>query len=300
MKGYPFFHVGQSWLFGRGLVGAERYEVLRRLPLSSCIAYDEAHNPFDTGLSNATGLRGFRAQSAGFRKKDARLYLASAKANLVAPTVRNTSSQIWRPLKVNIKSGFMDGRPKPHSDPKRFVYVWEEWHDYPLERGDVFDSGQRQANQGRGMRGRGLGPPDDIRMYHGEFGRLGMLLTDSFMPVEAASAQTFALADAMAAQRAAEDGAQADAGSEGALNPEQHRLVRYLYGLFERESPPRFLPADYISQQTGIPANDVAADDAPVSSRPCGQAAYAERLTTPSCWKMPCRKHSLLRSKEGQ
>ena len=149
MKGYPFFHVGQSWLFGRNLVGPERYEVLRRLPLSSTIAYDEAHNPFDTGLSNSTGVRGWRAQSAGFRKKDARLWLASAKANLVAPTVRNTSTQLWRPLKVNIKNNFLDERPKQHSNPKNFVYVWEEWHNYPLERGDVFDSGQSQGN-GRG------------------------------------------------------------------------------------------------------------------------------------------------------
>ena len=248
IRGHAFFHTGESWLFGRSLEGAERYEVLRRSPLFSIFAYDEAHTTFDSGLSNSTGLRGWKIQSAGFRKMNAKVFMPTAKVSMVAPSIREGASQVWQPLKVSIRRPALDEKLPNHNDPKNFVSVWRVWGNYPFQRADIIDGAPQDDRRS------GLGAADQIRLRYGEVMRLAMLLTDTFQPVESAAAMQYALKDPMEAQRAAE----AAGRNGGSMSEEQRRVARYLYDLTLSDSCPQYVKAPAVGYQCGVSAHSAS------------------------------------------
>ena len=199
--------------------------------------------PCESGLSNSTGIRGWRIQSAGYRKKNARLYMPTAKVSMVAPGVREGASHVWRPAKVTIRRRKKDDE-RDYNDPRNFVMVWESWGNYPFQRADIIDGAPE-----RDKRYAGLGASDDVFMRYGEVVRLAMLLTDTFQPVESAAAMQYALKDSMEAQRAAES---AGVGG-GSLSEEQSRILHLLHQLTRQEEPPEIVRPAALGYRTGVP-----------------------------------------------
>ena len=222
-RGHPFFHNG-GFNFGRVVEGSDIYEIIARVPMYSVIAIDEAHTGLESGMSMSTGVRSFAILCAGLRKKGCKLLLMSAMARMIVRIVREMTSEVRRPFKVEAATqdhGFSVDYPK-HSDPRNFVLAWEVWRDFPFRGVDIVD--------GKGSRRRdGLGRPDNTYGLSGETVRNAFLLTDSFRPVDTAQAQRYAGKDAMEAARAAQESA--------GLNEDHKKIVAWLSHRLQGSSP---------------------------------------------------------------
>ena len=191
--GYPTFHVKNpdnergSWLFGKKIHPADLYEVIEVIPQNSILAVDEGHTFFESGLGMASGMRGWNIQGAGLRKAMCRIYIPTALMVLLAPTIRRSCSEVWRPIEVIVDDHRQpEEQLPPHSDPKNFLQIWDVWKGFPFRQRDIIDPRVSRPN-------RGLGPPDDRRWRQGEIVREAFKLTDSFLRVAGAQAQQFAL-----------------------------------------------------------------------------------------------------------
>ena len=154
-RGHPFFHNG-GFNFGRIVEGADIYEVIANVPMYSVIAIDEAHTGLESGMSMSTGVRGFAILCAGLRKKGCKLLLMSAMARMIVRIVREMTSEVRRPFKVNAapQDHGLSIDYQPHSDPRNFILAWDLWHDFPFRGVDIVD--------GKGGKRRdGLGKPHD-------------------------------------------------------------------------------------------------------------------------------------------
>ena len=150
-RGHPFFHNG-GFNFGRLVEGADIYELVDRVPRHSVIGLDEAHTGLESGMAMSTGVRSFAILCAGLRKKNCKLLLMSAMARMVVRIVREMTSEVRRPLKIQaspLDHGFGIEYPA-HSDPRNFVLCWEVWYDFPFRGVDI--------TEGRRSRRDGLGP----------------------------------------------------------------------------------------------------------------------------------------------
>ncbi len=199
-RGHPFFHNG-GFNFGRLVEGSDIYEVIANVPMYSVVGIDEAHTGLEAGMAMSSGVRGFAILCAGLRKKGCKLLLMSAMARMIVRIVREMTSEVRRPFKVEVSEqdhGYKIDYP-PHSDPANFILAWEQWENFPFRGVDIVDGkGARKRNDG-------LGRPDDLRGLSGETVRNAFLLTDSFRPVDTAHAQRYAGKAAMDAARAAQD-----------------------------------------------------------------------------------------------
>ena len=230
-RGHPFFHNG-GFNFGRVVEGADIYELVDAVPRHSVIGVDEAHTGLESGMAMSTGVRSFAILCAGLRKKNCKLLLMSAMARMVVRIVREMTSEVRRPARVQVAEldhGFSIDYPG-HSDPKNFVLAYEVWRNFPFRGVDI--------TEGRRARRDGLGPRDDFRMVSGESVRNAFLLTDSFRPVDTAHAQRFAGKAAMEEARSGQQAGFTD----------QHRLVvQYLWERARAPDCPRYIKADVIA-----------------------------------------------------
>ena len=191
--GYPFFSVynpdnqRSSWLMGKKIHPAELYEIIEVLPMHSILAVDEGHTFFESGLGMASGIRGWQIQGAGLRKALCRVYIPTALMVLLAPTIRRSCSEVWRPIKLEVDDHRIpEKKLPPHSDPKNFVQVWDMWGGFPFRQRDIIEARARRPNGGLGKPHRTLG-------RQGEVVRTSFKLTDTFLRVAGAQAQQFAL-----------------------------------------------------------------------------------------------------------
>lgn len=222
--GYPFFQVYNpdnnrgSWLMGKKIHPAELYEVIEVIPQNSILGIDEGHTLFESGLGMASGIRGWQIQSAGLRKAMCRIYIPTALMVLLAPTIRRSCSEVWRPIDVIVDDMRMpedkDKLP-PHSDPANFIQLWDVWTGFPFRQRDIIDPKVSRPNGG-------LGPPHDRRYRSGEIVREAFKLTDSFLRVAGAQAQQFALKEQ---QMEAREQRRQGRGEEPKLTREQQEVL---------------------------------------------------------------------------
>ena len=224
-RGHPFFHNG-GFNIGRVIEGADIYEIISRIPMYSVVAIDEAHTGLESGMAMSTGVRSFAILGAGLRKKGCKLLLMSAMARMIVRIVREMTSEVRRPFKVNaapVDHGFQVDY-KPRNDPRNFVLAWDLWRDFPFRGVDIVD--------GRGSkRNDGLGKPDVTQGVLGETVRNAYLLTDSFRPVDSAHAQRYAGKAAMEAARAAQQ--------QVGLTDDDKNMIVWLHGFLQRPDCPR-------------------------------------------------------------
>ncbi len=242
-RGHPFFHNG-GWNFGRVIEGSDIYEIIANVPMYSVIGIDEAHTGLESGMAMSTGVRGFAILCAGLRKKGCKLLLMSAMARMIVRIVREMTSEVRRPFRVEVAEqdyGFHIDYP-PHSDPRNFVLAWEDWNGFPFRGIDLVDGkGGRKRNDG-------LGPPDDVRGVSGECVRNAYLLTDSFRPVDTAHAQRYAGKAAMEAARE----------QQGEIFNDSHRrLVGWLHKRLNEPDCPANLASDVIALNLQMRSRDV-------------------------------------------
>ena len=249
--GHPFFHNG-PWLIGRKVEGSSLYDIVGNIPRFSIVAFDETHVSFGSGLTATKGLQAWESDSAGFRKENCRVYMPTAKAVLVAPHIRQNSTEVWRPVKVNV-----DGRDNPahydeelpaHSNRANFIQAWEVWRDYPFQAADIIDSGGLRRD-----RRSGLGRPDAVYLRNNETVRLGYMLTDSFAPVESTRVRQFALKARMEAQWAQQEAG----GEEGSLPMEYQNLVLALGDAVADPDCPEWLSVEALAFDLGMRPGDV-------------------------------------------
>ena len=114
------------------------------IPRHSILAIDEAHSVLDSRLSGTYGLSSFEQLLAGLRKKDCKVFLASAMWQMIAPQVRSMTSELITPLKVNVDRSTVDGRRSipPSRDRANFIVVAEHRGNFPFRR----MMAQRQQN----------------------------------------------------------------------------------------------------------------------------------------------------------
>lgn len=226
--GYPTFHVKNpdnergSWLAGKKIHPADLYEVIEVIPQHSILAVDEGHTFFESGLGMASGMRGWNIQGAGLRKAMCRIYIPTALMVLLAPTIRRSCSEVWRPIEVIVDDLRMpEDRDKlpPHSDPKNFIQVWDIWKGFPFRQRDIIDPRVARPNGG-------LGPPHDRKFRSGEIVREAFKLTDSFLRVAGAQAQQFALKEQ---QTAAREQRRQGRGEEPQLTQDQMDVLREVW-----------------------------------------------------------------------
>ena len=238
-RGHPFFHNG-GFNFGRVVEGADIYEIIANVPMYSVIAIDEAHTGLESGMSMSTGVRGFAILCAGLRKKGCKLLLMSAMARMIVRVVREMTSEVRRPFKVEAAQqdhGFKIDYA-PHSDPRNFILAWEQWDNFPFRGVDIVDGkGGRKRNDG-------LGKPDDVRGVSGECVRNAYLLTDSFRPVDTAHAQRFAGKAAMEAARAEQEGV--------GFTDEHRKVLGWLHGRLNQPDCPTNLKTDVVALGVGM------------------------------------------------
>lgn len=243
-RGHPFFHNG-GFNFGRVIEGSDIYEIIANVPMYSVIAIDEAHTGLESGMAMSTGVRGFAILCAGLRKKGCKLLLMSAMARMIVRIVREMTSEVRRPFKVEAATqdhGFRVDYPA-HSDPRNFVLAWEQWDNFPFRGVDIVDGrGERKRNDG-------LGRPDDVRGVCGEAVRNAYLLTDSFRPVDTAHAQRFAGKAAMEAARAE----QLNAG----FTDDHRRVLGWLHERLSRPDCPVNLKTDVVALGLGMKSRTV-------------------------------------------
>ena len=224
-RGHPFFHNG-GFNIGRVIEGADIYEIISRIPMYSVVAIDEAHTGLESGMAMSTGVRSFAILGAGLRKKGCKLLLMSAMARMIVRIVREMTSEVRRPFKVNaapVDHGFKVDY-KPRNDPRNFVLAWDLWRDFPFRGVDIVD--------GRGSkRNDGLGKPDATQGVLGETVRNAYLLTDSFRPVDSAHAQRYAGKAAMEAARAAQQ--------QVGLTDDDKNMIVWLHTFLQRPDCPR-------------------------------------------------------------
>ena len=235
-RGHPFFHNG-GYNFGRLVEGAEMYELVDRVPRNALIAIDEAHTGLESGMAMATGVRAFAILGAGLRKKNCKLFLATAMAKMVVRTVREMTSEVRQPLKVGITvqdHGYPLDYPQ-HSNPLNFVLVWQVWLNFPFRGVDLTEGKRRTRNNG-------LGPADDTRMAHGESVRNAFLITDSFRPVDTAQAQRYAGKAAMDEARSAHTG----------FTDEHRRVVTYLWERATSGECPPYIKPEMVGMALGM------------------------------------------------
>ena len=236
-RGHPFFHNG-GYNFGRLVEGADIYELVDRVPRNAVIAIDEAHTGLESGMAMATGVRAFAILGAGLRKKNCKLFMASAMAKMVVRTVRDMTSEVRQPLKVGIRvqdHGYALDYPE-HSNPLNFVLVWQSWGDFPFRGVDLTEG--RRARR----RNNGLGPADDTRMAQGESVRNAFLITDSFRPVDTAHAQRFAGKAAMDEARSAQTG----------FTDDHRHVVTYLWERATSGDCPAFIKPEMMGMALGM------------------------------------------------
>ena len=242
-RGHPFFHNG-GFNFGRLVEGSDIYELVDAVPRNSVIGLDEAHTGLESPMAMSTGVRSFGILEAGLRKKNCKILLMSAMAKMIVRTVRDMTSEVRRPLKVNIQEndhGFKVDYA-PHLDPRNFVVVYEVWRDFPFRGIDL--------TEGKRARKDGLGPPDDVRMVQGDSVRNAYLLTDSFRPVDTAHAQRFA-------GKAAMDAARAGNNAAGGLSDDHRMLISYLWQFSASGGAPRFIQVEAIALELEMESSHV-------------------------------------------
>ena len=191
--GHPFFSVYNpdnrrtSWMMGKKIHPAELYEVIEVIPQQSILGVDEGHTFFESGLGMASGIRGWQIQGAGLRKALCRVYIPTALMVLLAPTIRRSCSEVWRPVEIRVDDHRVpEEKLPPHSDPANFVQVWNVWRGFPFRQRDIIEARTQRPNGG-------LGRPHDTLLRQGEVVREAFKLTDSFLRVAGAQAQQFAL-----------------------------------------------------------------------------------------------------------
>ena len=238
-RGHPFFHNG-GFNFGRVVEGADIYEIIANVPMYSVIAIDEAHTGLESGMSMSTGVRGFAILCAGLRKKGCKLLLMSAMARMIVRIVREMTSEVRRPFKVEAapQDHGYNIDYKPRNDPRNFVLAWEKWGNFPFRGVDIVDGkGARKRNDG-------LGRADDVQGMCGESVRNAYLLTDSFRPVDTAHAQRYAGKAAMEEARAA----QAASG----FNEDHQRVAAWLVDFLNGPDCPTYVKTDVIALGVGM------------------------------------------------
>ena len=191
--GYPFFSVYNpenmrtSWLMGKKVSPAELYEVIEVIPQKSILGVDEGHTFFESALGMASGIRGWQIQGAGLRKALCRVYIPTALMVLLAPVIRRSCSEVWRPVQTRVEDQRIpEDRLPSHSDPVNFVQVWDVWRGFPFRQRDIIEARAPRRNGG-------LGRPHDTLLRQGETVREAFKLTDSFLRVAGAQAQQYAL-----------------------------------------------------------------------------------------------------------
>ena len=257
--GYPFFHVYNpdnrrgSWLMGKKIHPAELYEIIEVLPQNSVLGIDEGHTMFESGLGMASGMRGWNIQSAGLRKAMCRVYIPTALMVLLAPVIRRSCSEVWRPIKLTVDDHRIpEEKLPPHSDPKNFVQVWDVWRGFPFRQQDILGP-RTQRRSG------GLGPPHDRLMRpkperSGEIVRQAFKLTDSFLRVAGAQAQQYALK----AQQTEVREARRQEREEGPqLSPEQMKVLLKVWEKVNNGYSTHFT-AGVIAMETGYSISAVS------------------------------------------
>ena len=238
-RGHPFFHNG-GFNFGRVVEGADIYEIIANVPMYSVIAIDEAHTGLESGMSMSTGVRGFAILCAGLRKKGCKLLLMSAMARMIVRIVREMTSEVRRPFKVQAVAqdhGYQVSY-KPCDDPRNFVLAWEKWGNFPFRGVDIVDGrGDRKRNDG-------LGNADDVQGICGDSVRNAFLLTDSFRPVDTAHAQRYAGKAAMEEARAA----QAATG----FSEDHQKIAAWLVDFLNDATCPEFVKTDVVALGVGM------------------------------------------------
>ena len=240
-KGHPVFSNG-SLLFGRRLEGSELYDIVSLVPKCSVVFIDEAHGVFEGGAATTYGVRSWEILSAGLRKKNCKIIMASALAKKVAAGVRSECAEVWAPVKVKVTSDMPWTTKRPgHSDPRNFKVAWDVWDDYPFEGKDL-------TQPGGGRKTYGLGKPHHTRFAVGETVRNAFMLTDSFLPVDTAFAQKFAGKDAVT---------QARGGAEGKVNYDQFgeahtKVLTTLLQLHSTGTAPEYIRATAIAGKIGL------------------------------------------------
>ena len=224
--GYPFFHVKNpennrgSWLMGKKIHPADLYEIVERIPQKSLLGADEGHTMFESGLGMASGIRGWEIQSAGYRKAETRVYIPTAMMIMLAPTIRRSCSEIWRPIKLTVDNYCLpEEKPPPHSDPANFFQLWDVWKGHPLRQQDLIDPRPKRRNGG-------LGRPHDRQMRQGAPVREAFKLTDSFLRVAGAQAQQFALKEQ---QVEARNRRREEDSRDGGLSPEMEKVLKAMW-----------------------------------------------------------------------
>ena len=247
-NGHPFFHNG-PWLCGRRVEGSSLYNIIGEIPRFSIVAYDETHVSFGSGMTSTTGVQSWDSDTAGFRKENARVYMPTAKAVLLAPNIRAASSEVWRPVKVSVgKRDIPDPDDVPkHSNRANFIQAWEVWRDYPFQAADIIDSGGTRM-----QRRSGLGEPHNVYLRNNETVRLGYLLTDSFAPVESTKIRENALKARMQEEWSAGGGA-----SGPLLPPDTQRLVLGLQTVLDDERCPEWIDPVALAFDLGMRPYDV-------------------------------------------
>ena len=252
--GYPTFHVKNpdnergSWLFGKKIHPADLYEVIEVIPQNSILGVDEGHTFFESGLGMASGMRGWNIQGAGLRKAMCRIYIPTALMVLLAPTIRRSCSEVWRPIDLRVNDlRIPEETLPPHSDPANFLQIWDVWKGFPFRQRDIIDPRVSRPNGG-------LGPPDDRQWRQGEIVRQAFKLTDSFLRVAGAQAQQFALKEQQMEARE-----QRRQGKDGQpqLSPEQEEVLLKMWEVCHNGYSTHFT-AGSISFALGMPQSVVS------------------------------------------
>ena len=164
--GYPFFSVYNpenmrtSWLMGKKVSPAELYEVIEVIPQKSILGVDEGHTFFESALGMASGIRGWQIQGAGLRKALCRVYIPTALMVLLAPVIRRSCSEVWRPVQTRVDDHRVpEDRLPPHSDPVNFLQVWDVWRGFPFRQKDIIEARAPRRNGGLGAAPRHPAPP---------------------------------------------------------------------------------------------------------------------------------------------
>ena len=223
--GHPAFHLYNpdngrpSWTVGKKIHPADLYEVIEVLPMGSILAVDEGHTFFDSRMAGTSGIGAWQQHSAGLRKALCRIYIPTAMMVLLAPNVRESCSEVWQPLKVEVDDHRLpDEKPPPQSDPKNFLQVWHCWFGHPFRRADIIN--------GRNRVKRGLGPPHDTQVRQGAAVREGFKITDTFLRVAGAQAQQYARKSQQEEARERRRGEQDDVST---LSPVQNSVLRSIW-----------------------------------------------------------------------
>ena len=239
-RGHPVFSNG-SFLFGRKVEGAELYDIVAKVPHDSLIFVDEAHGTFESAAATTTGVRAWEIQSAGLRKLNCKIVMASAMAKMIAPAIRQECDTLLRPRKINVESESpWRSNPPSHSDPRNFMMAWDVWGGYPFQGADLV------GGAGKSTKG-GLGKPDSTKITRNPNAvRNAYLLTDSFVPVDMAHAQLYARRGEMDAAR---DGAAGGKINPTKWGPAHQNLVQGIIDYDLRQEKPEWVKASTLAPE---------------------------------------------------